>query len=76
MTIFFSIIFLISSLSLIISVLLQESKSEGLGAIGGGGGSQGLWGKTRMRTFEAMLARITTVSAIVFMISALILAAI
>lgn len=75
MTIFFSIIFLISSISLIVSVLLQESKSEGLGAIGGGGG-QNLFGKSRIRTFEAMLSRITTVSAIVFMISALVLAAI
>ncbi|MCF6466649.1 preprotein translocase subunit SecG [Clostridium sp. Cult2] len=75
MTIFFSIIFLISSISLIISVILQESKSEGLGAIGGGG-SQGLWGKSKIRSFEAILSRITTISAIVFMISALILAAI
>ncbi|MCF6462500.1 preprotein translocase subunit SecG [Clostridium sp. Cult1] len=74
MTIFFSIIFLISSISLIVSVLLQESKSEGLGALTGGG--QNLFGKSRLRTFEAMLSRITTVSAVVFMISALVLAVI
>lgn len=75
MTILFSVFFLISSITLIISVILQESKAEGLGAIGGGG-SQGLWGKSKAKTFEAMLSKITTFSAIVFMISALILAAI
>lgn len=75
MTIFFSVIFLLSSISLIISVLFQESKSEGMGAISGGGG-QKLWGKTKARSFEAMLSKITTVSGIVFMISALVLAAI
>ncbi|HSH36037.1 preprotein translocase subunit SecG [Schnuerera sp.] len=74
MTIFFSIIFLISSISLIVSVLLQESKSEGLGALTGGG--QNAFGRSKLRTFEAMLSKITTVSAIVFMISALVLAVI
>ncbi|GFN36287.1 preprotein translocase subunit SecG [Tepidimicrobium xylanilyticum] len=72
MTIFFSVIFLISSITLIVSVLMQESKSEGLGTLSGGG--QNAFGKSRFRTLEAMLKKITTVSAIVFMISALALA--
>jgi preprotein translocase subunit SecG len=74
MATFFQALILISGISLIVSVLFQESKSEGLGAISGG--AEKLWGKTRARTMEAMLSKITTVSAIVFMISALVVAAI
>ncbi len=74
MTILFSILILLSSLALIISVLLQESKSEGLGAIGGGS-TNSLWGKNRGTSYEDMLKRITTVSAVIFIISALVLAA-
>jgi len=74
MTIFFSIVFLISSITLIVSVLMQESKSEGLGALTGGG--QNVFGKSRFKTLESLLSRITTISAIVFMISALVLAVI
>ncbi|QQY78832.1 preprotein translocase subunit SecG [Keratinibaculum paraultunense] len=74
MTIFFSVLILISSILLIVTVLFQESKSEGLGAISGG--AEKIWGKTRARTMEATLRKITTISAIVFMISAIVLAAI
>ena len=74
MVIFFSALILISGILLIVSVLFQESKSEGLGAIGGG--TEKLWGKSKARSMEAMLSKTTTVSAIVFMISALVIAAI
>lgn len=70
----FSALILISGISLIVSVLFQESKSEGLGAISGGSGK--LLGKSGARTMGAMLSKITTISAIVFMISALVIAAI
>lgn len=53
---------------------MQESKSEGLGALTGGG--QNVFGKSRFKTLESLLSRITTISAIVFMISALVLAVI
>ncbi len=36
MVIFFSVLILISSISIIVTVLFQESKSEGLGAAYGG----------------------------------------
>ncbi len=75
MTIFFSVLILISSILLIVTVLFQESKSEGLGAVYGG--AEKLWGgKSGARTMEATLKKITTISAIVFMISAIVLAAI
>ena len=74
MTILFSALILISGISIIVAVLFQESKSEGLGAVSGG--AEKLWGRSGSRTKEAMLSKITTISAIVFMISAIALAAI
>ena len=74
MTILFSALILISGISIIVAVLFQESKSEGLGAVSGG--AEKLWGRSGARTKEAMLSKITTISAIVFMISAIALAAI
>lgn len=75
MVMFFSILILISSIALIVSVLFQESKSEGLGAAYGGT-TESFFSRSGSRTIEAMLAKVTTVSAIVFMISAIVLAAI
>lgn len=73
MTTLFSILILASSISLIVSVLFQEG-SEGLGAIGGNA-PDSLWGKNRGTSKQAMLKRVTIVSAIIFIISALALAA-
>jgi preprotein translocase subunit SecG len=75
MVILFSALLLISGISIIVAVLFQESKSEGLGAAYGGSTNR-FFGKSRSKTLEAMLGRITTVSAIIFMISAIALAAI
>ena len=69
------IILLISSIVLIISILLQESKSDGLsGSIAGG--AEQLFGKQKSRGYDAILSRITTVSAIIYIIVALAIVAI
>lgn len=73
MTLFFSILVLLSSFALIISVVLQESKEGGMGAITGG--TDSLFGSTRGKTRDDMLKRITVISAVIFMISTLVLAA-
>jgi len=70
----FSIIILIASVVLIFTVMLQPSKSEGLGTIGGAGES--IWGKSKSKNYEDKLAKATTIAAIVFMVSAIVLAAI
>lgn len=72
---FVSVVLLVSALGLIISVLLQEGSEEGLGAISGGGGPSTLWGKNKGTSKEAILQRITIISAVLFMISTIILAA-
>ncbi|SCG83014.1 putative protein-export membrane protein secG [Proteiniborus sp. DW1] len=70
----FYILIVIASLALIASVLLQSGKSAGLsGSIGGG--AESIWGKNKGRSYEGILSKITTISAIVFVISALVLTA-
>lgn len=71
---FFSVTILASSLTLIMSVLLQEGNAEGLGSLGGNS-PDSQWGKNRGTSKQALLQRLTIVAAVVFMISALVLAA-
>lgn len=69
----FNVIILASSIFLIVSILLQPSNPEGMGSITGGVGN--VWGRNRDRSVEGTLQRLTTISAGIFMISALVLAA-
>ncbi|KPU26474.1 preprotein translocase subunit SecG [Caloranaerobacter sp. TR13] len=74
MKILFTILILVSSLVLIASILLQSGKNAGLsGTIAGG--AESIWGKNKSRTYEGILSKITSISAIVFVLSALVLAA-
>lgn len=75
MKIFLMILLAIASLVLIASILLQSGNSAGLsGSIGGG--AEQLFGKKKSKGYEAILSKITTVGAIFFIASALILVAI
>ena len=73
MQILFQVLLLASSLFLIATILLQPGKSEGLGTISGG--AEKIWGKNKAKGYEATLSRLTTISAVIFIISALVLAA-
>jgi preprotein translocase subunit SecG len=65
----------LASLVLIGSILLQSGNSAGLsGSIGGG--AEQLFGKKKSKGYEAILGRITTVGAVVFIIASLVLVAI
>ncbi|MBS4537765.1 preprotein translocase subunit SecG [Clostridium sp. D2Q-11] len=73
--IIFTVLLIISSLVLIASILLQSGKSAGLsGSIAGG--AESIWGKKQGRSYEAMLSKVTTISAVTFILSALILVAV
>ncbi|WDV47091.1 preprotein translocase subunit SecG [Clostridiaceae bacterium M8S5] len=75
MEILFYILIIASSLVLIASVLLQSGKSAGLsGSISGG--AEKIWGKNKGRSYESLLGKMTTISAVIFIISALALTAI
>ncbi len=69
------IILLISSIILIVSILLQQGHSDGLsGSIAGG--AEQLFGKRKSRGYDALLARITTAAAIIYIIVSLAIVAI
>ena len=69
------IVLLIVSVVLIVSILLQESKSAGLsGSIGGG--AEQLFGKKRSSGYDALLGKIAAVAAVLFIILSLIAVAI
>ncbi len=69
------VILLIASLILIVSILLQTSKSDGLsGSIAGG--AEQLFGKRKSQGYDALLAKITTVCAVVYIVLSLAIVAI
>lgn len=71
-TLIFTIIFVLASLVLIVSVLMQSGKSAGLsGSIGGG--AEQLFGKQKGRTMDAMFEKMTAIASVAFMLSAIIL---
>ena len=64
---FLMIVLAIACIILIVSVLLQSGNSSGLsGSIAGG--AEQLFGKKKSRGYEAILAKITTEAAILFVV--------
>jgi preprotein translocase subunit SecG len=56
----------IISIALIISVMMQPSKANGLSGFIGGGSSDTYYAKNKAKTKEVVMARITVVTAILF----------
>ncbi len=66
------VILLFASIFMIVSILLQSSKSDGLsGAIAGG--AEQLFGKKKSNTYDAMLSKVTTASSIAYIILTLVI---
>lgn len=67
-----SIFHIIFSLSIIVIVLLQSGKSAGLsGSIAGG--AETFFGKNKGRTLDALLSKYTSIAAIMFLVTSIIL---
>jgi len=67
-----SVFHIVFALSIIVIVLLQSGKSAGLsGAIAGG--AETFFGKNKGRTIDALLSRYTSIAAIMFLITSVIL---
>jgi len=60
-------------LVLIVSVLLQSSKSEGLSSMFGGA-AETFFGKDKARSLDAKLARITGIVSVVFLVLTFVIA--
>jgi preprotein translocase subunit SecG len=71
MSLLITVIHVVVCIALIMIVLLQTGKGADMGAAFGGGSSQTLFGSTGASTF---LSKATTVAAVVFMLTSLILA--
>lgn len=67
-----SVILLLVSIVIIVAVVLMESKQQGLGVIDGGAN---LFGQSSMSK-DRMINRVLIVSAIVFLVAALLMAVI
>ena len=66
-----TILFVIDCIALTVVVLMQEGKSQGLGAIAGAADTY--WGKNKGRSMEGNLQKFTTFAAVAFMVLAIVL---
>ena len=72
MRIFLQIVLGLSCLALILSVMFQSGNSAGLsGSIAGG--AEQLFGKKKSKGYEAILEKVTIVTAIIFIVVSLVL---
>ncbi|MBR2674594.1 MAG: preprotein translocase subunit SecG [Mogibacterium sp.] len=72
---FLMVVLLIASLVLIASILMQSGNSDGLsGSIAGG--AEQLFGKKKSRGYDALLSKITTTCAIVYIVVSLVIVAV
>ena len=66
-----TILFVIDCIALTVVVLMQEGKSQGLGAIAGAADTY--WGKNKGRSMEGCLVKATTVMGVLFFVLAVVL---
>lgn len=66
-----TIVLIIDAIALTVIVLMQEGRSQGLGAIAGA--AETYWGKNKGRSMEGMLEKITLVLVILFFVISLLL---
>ncbi len=61
-----TVVFLVACIVMVIAVLLQEGKQQGLGALAGTIQSDTYWSKNKGRSSEGKLKKVTRIMAIVF----------
>lgn len=66
-----TVVFILISLALTVIILMQESKSAGLGAIAGAADTY--WGKNKGRSMEGMLVKGTKILVALFILLAIVL---
>ena len=68
-----TVVHIIVSIALMLIVLLQSGKSAGLsGSIAGG--AETFFGRNKARTLDALLSKLTSVAAVIFVITSVVLA--
>ena len=66
-----TILFVIDCIALTVVVLMQEGKSQGLGAIAGAADTY--WGKNKGRSMEGGLVKATTIMGVLFFVLTVVL---
>jgi preprotein translocase subunit SecG len=66
-----AVIDILVSIALVMLVIFQEGNSKGLGAISGGADT--FFGKSKGRTIDALLKRLTSILALVFAVLTVVL---
>ena len=66
-----SIIYVVLGIAISVVILMQEGKSQGLGAIAGAADTY--WGKNKGRSMEGGLVKATTIMGVLFFVLAVVL---
>lgn len=66
-----TIALIIDSVAMVVIILMQEGKNQGLGTIAGA--AETYWGRNKGRSMEGRLVKITTIMCVVFFVLALLL---
>ena len=66
-----SIIYVVLGIAISVVILMQEGKSQGLGAIAGA--AETYWGKNKGRSMEGGLVKATTIMGVLFFVLAVVL---
>ncbi len=67
-----TVLYVLVSVALVVIVLLQEGKSDGLGALNGSSGSS-YWEKNKSRSAEGAISKLTKILAAVFIVLSVVL---
>ncbi len=68
-----TVLFAIDCIALVVVVLMQEGKQNGLGALAGNSISDTYWGKNKAHSAEGRMKLFTRICAILFVVLALVL---
>ena len=68
-----AILHIVIAVALIVVVLFQTGKDTGLSGVIGGESSSSFYGKNKGKTKDAILAKVTTALAVLFLITSLVL---
>ncbi|MDD4461354.1 MAG: preprotein translocase subunit SecG [Eubacteriales bacterium] len=71
LTIIIAVIDILVCIGLVFMVVFQEGNSKGLGVIGGG--AETFFGKSKGRSIDALLKKLTSVAAVVFAVLTVVL---
>ncbi|MBO7402951.1 MAG: preprotein translocase subunit SecG [Lachnospiraceae bacterium] len=68
-----TVLYVLVCLALIVVVVMQESKAEGLSGALTGGNSQSYWGKNKGRSVEGLLVKLTILFGALFIVLSIVL---